>query len=120
MKFEDLRNSMSDYNKIYGPRFNVGSDGVSLKIGTYNHVFNFTVNDYKEVERFINKFGMFKPNDECLGDELYYKGLKWTELTKEQKQSVIDSYKDDEHFIKDTLRYNDLFNDNRSFLEYII
>lgn len=120
MKFEDLRNSMSDYNKVYGPRFNLGSDGVSLKIGTFNHVFNFTKNDYKDAEDFINKFSMFKPNEECLGDELYYKGLRWTELTEEQKQSVINSYKDDKHFVTDPSKYDGLFNNNRSFLEYII
>ena len=118
MNYTDLKESMKDYNRIYGERFIL--NGEVLYIGTLKRPFTFSQSDYKEVERFINKFGMFKPNDKCLGDELYYKGLKWTELTKEQKQSVIDSYKDDEHFIKDPLRYNDLFNDNRCFLEYII
>lgn len=117
MNYLELKESMRDFNTVYKNRFRLNGD--VLYIGTLNRPFTFSEGDYGDAEAFINKFGMFKRNEDCLGDELYYKGLKWNELTKEQQQSVIDSYKDDVHFIKDPLRYNSLFNDNRCFLEYI-
>ena len=116
-KYEILKDAMQKYNTTHERRFNL-QNGV-LYIGTLNSPFNFTEQKFKDVEKFINQYGMLKETKDCYGDELYYKGLKWDDLTDKQKQSVIDSYKyAGENFITDSSRYPTLFENNRCFVEY--
>jgi len=116
-KYEFLKDAMHKFNLSHERRFKL-QDGV-LFIGTLDRPFKFTEQSFKEVEKFINKYGMLKEDKDCLADELYYKGFKWDELTDVQRQSVIDSYKyAGSNFITDASRYPALFEDNRCFVEY--
>lgn len=117
MKFNELKDALREYNKTHSVRFKISEDGKSLKIGEYQFPFNFTESDYKKAEKFINKYGMLKEDKDCYGDHLWYKGLKWNELTEEQRQSVIGTYAGKPNVVDPSL-FESSFNENRSFLYF--
>ncbi len=115
MKFNELKEAMRDYNKNHTERFKL-NNGI-LYVGDYQFPFNFTESDYKKAEKFINKYGMLKEDKDCYGDHLWYKGLKWNELTEEQRQSVIGTYAGKSNVVDPSL-FESSFNENRSFLYF--
>jgi len=123
MTYEELVNKMIEVNKVYHNRFMVNKKEGRLAICGLD--FSFTPATYNNVPEydtsaldFINEYGMLKNNEDCLGKELYYKHLAWSELSDKQKQSVIDLYKDKPNFIYDSSRWESLFNRNKAFLEF--
>lgn len=118
MTLNTLIEEMKAVNSIYPNRFRVNKKDGTILIGELPESYSFTETNYKSALDAVNKWGMLKHNDECFGEELYYKGLKWDELTNEQRQSVIDFFKNNKNFITDESQYERLFEDNRCFLEY--
>ena len=117
MTFTELKNTINNYNTNHNSRFSYNPETCSLLIGEYEVPFDFTPEDYKDALDFIEHYGMFKEDKDCLGDELYYKGFKWNELTDEQRQSVLDKYEGFDNLVSED-RFEELFNENRSFLVF--
>ena len=117
MTYSSLINEMRAVNAIYKGRFKVKDLDKTILIGTYVVPFNFSEEDWKEAYKFIEEYGMLKVNEDCLGDELFYKGLKWDELTDVQKASILDSYEGYPNLC-DESEWAERFNHNVSFLNF--
>lgn len=97
MTYNTLIKEMKAMNLIYPNRFRINKKEGTILIGEIPTPFSFTEETFDNSEPYmwsaldvINHYGMLKPNDECFGDELYYKGLKWDELSQEQRDSIIN------------------------------
>ena len=118
MTYSSLINEMRAVNAIYKGRFKVKDSDKTILIGTYVVPFKFSEDDWKEAYKFIEEYGMLKANEDFLGDELFYKGLTWDELTDKQKESIIDSYEDYKKYLCDESEWADRFSHNVSFLTF--
>lgn len=121
MNYNELRTAMSNYNKKE-KRFKI--DGDTLYIGDYYPV-KFNESNYLEALKIVNDYGMLKDNSECLGYELFYKGLNWNNLSKKQKDSIIDNatqYANTQLNVSviPSSMYEQSFHDNKSFLIYTV
>ena len=116
MNYQELVEKMRATNKVYENRFRV--KGKEIMIGSLSWPLPFSENNYKKVLEIVNEYGMFKKNEDCLGNELYYKGLKWNDLTEQQRQSVIDLYKDDSNYVSNPKEQARLFEEGFCLLEY--
>ena len=96
MTFEQLKEQMKKFNETYYNRFGIKDNQLFIK--GYSHPVPFAEADYFKALQLVTDYGMFKPDALCRGKELYYKGLKWSELTREQQDSVVDySFSQCEH-----------------------
>lgn len=118
MTFTELKNKINNYNATHNNnRFGYNPETCSLLIGEYEVPFDFAPNDYKDALDFITKYGMLKEDKDCLGDELWYKGLKWNDLTLVQKDSIINSYNNHPNMTTPD-NYAERFENNMSFLTF--